>query len=269
MQLGIGTYSFPWAIGVNNFKPPCPLTAVDLLNYAARKNIRFVQFGDNYPLHQFAKEEVANLKKEADESGIQIEVGTRRLSIENISTYLAIANLMKASFLRMVIDDADYHPDEQDVIGIIKKSLAQLQASNVKLAIENHDRFSSVVLKRIIEDTDPQWVGICLDTANSLGAGEGIGEVAAQLAPYTINLHIKDFTIERVPHKMGFQVRGCPAGTGMLNIPWLVKEVTSRSQCCTATLEVWSDVEATIEATVQKEQQWVEQSIDYLKTIIP
>jgi sugar phosphate isomerase/epimerase len=268
MELGISSYSFPWSIGVKDFTPEHPMNGLELLQYAHTKNIRHVQFGDNLPLHLLQEKELVDLKNAADELSVQIQVGTKRLTVENVQAYIAITNIAGADFIRMVIDDADYRPTENEVIKIIKDLLPQLEDAGVCLAIENHDRFSVKTLKHIIESTDPRWVAICLDTVNSLGAGEGINEVVACLAPYTINLHIKDFIIERVDHKMGFKVSGCVTGEGMLNIPWLIEELSKAGRCTTATLEVWSDPEKTIEATTCKEREWVEKSISYLKTKI-
>lgn len=255
-------------MGVADGVPGQSMSAADLLHFAAQRGIRFVQFGDNYPLHLLTPEELADLKKTADDLRIQIQVGTKRLTLKNISDYLLISNFVNASFLRIIIDDVQYNPAEQEVIEIINSLLPQLTKYNVKLAIENHDRFTAKTLRRIIEATDTKWVGICLDTVNSLGAGEGIHEVVAQLAAYTLNLHVKDFIIQRVEHKMGFEVHGCVAGEGMLDIPWVVNEISAKGRCETATLELWSDAEQTIEATKLKEKDWVEKSIDYLKTIV-
>jgi L-ribulose-5-phosphate 3-epimerase UlaE len=47
-----------------------------------------------------------------------------------------------------------------------------------------------------------------------------------------------------------------------------VNRVKEYGRCNTATLEVWSNAAATPEATVQQEQEWVEKSITYLKTIV-
>jgi sugar phosphate isomerase/epimerase len=268
MQLGISTYSFPWSMGVVAEEPGKSMSGKDLLNFAAKKGIRFVQFGDNYPLHLLTPEELANLKKTANDLGIQIQVGTKRLTLKNISDYLLIANFVNAPLLRIIIDDVHYSPTEEEVIDIINNLLPQLGKCNVQLAIENHDRFTAKTLRRIIEATDPEWVGICLDTANSFGAGEGIHEVVAQLGAYTINLHVKDFTIRRVEHNMGFEIHGCIAGEGMLDIPWLVNKISSKGICETAILELWSEAEETIEATILKERNWVEKSIDYLKTVV-
>ncbi len=67
---------------------------------------------------------------------------------------------------------------------------------------------------------------------------------------------------------MGFTVEGCAAGKGMLNIPAIITKLKSYNRCKTVTLEVWSQPEATIEETVDREKQWVETSIEYLKNIL-
>lgn len=244
------------------------MTAIDLLQYAASKNIYHVQFGDNMPLHLFSDKDLRELKETKDFLGIHVEVGTRRLDVENINQYISIAKCLQSPFLRVVIDDENYHPAVEEVKKIIKQVLPVLKDENIILAIENHDRFSAKSLAEIIEATDPDRVAICLDTANSIGAGEGINEVLAILAPYTINLHAKDFTIKRVAHKMGFVVEGCVAGDGCVDIPSILQSLKPYGRCKTATLEVWSNPLQTIDETIKREQQWVEKSIQYLKQII-
>lgn len=241
----------------------------DLLQYARQQGVRNVQFGDNLPLHQLAGGEKAELKAVSQALRVCIDVGTRRLTKEQVLLYFPIALCFHSSFIRVVIDDAGYRPDEKTVTEEIERLLPHLQKNNVMLAIENHDRFPAKTLERIIRNTDQNLVGICLDTANSLGAGEGIGEVVSVLAPYTVNLHVKDIGIKRLPHKMGFTVEGCAAGDGMLHIPQIIDEVKKYNRCRTATLEVWSSPESTLEKTIAKEKQWVEKSIAYLKTILP
>jgi sugar phosphate isomerase/epimerase len=269
LQLGLSSYSFPWAIGVPGFLPAKPMGAAALLQYAAQNGIHSVQFGDNLPLHLLPATERIALKEMAVALGMNIEVGTRRLTEENILLYLSIAQQFNSPFLRVVIDDADFHPDEKAVVGEIKKLLPQLRQANVILAIENHDRFPARTLERIIRSTDEGLVGICLDTANSLGAGEGVHEVLDVLAPYTVNLHIKDIISKRLPHKMGFMIEGCAAGQGLLNLPEILAVLKPHNRCRTATLEVWSGPEKTVQETMEKERQWVENSINYLKTLLP
>jgi L-ribulose-5-phosphate 3-epimerase UlaE len=100
-----------------------------------------------------------------------------------------------------------------------------------------------------------------------MGAGEGIAEVVRTLAPFTINLHLKEFVIRRVSHKMGFVVEGLPAGEGMLNIPNLLDAIEKTGKCKSAILELWTPPSETIEETIRKENDWAEQSIVNLKKL--
>ena len=268
MLIGISSYTFPWAVSLEDSMPGKLQAAKNIIHFAAKKNISYVQFGDNLPLHIFSANEIEALKRTASDLHVNIQVGTKKLVVENITEYVSIATKFSSPFIRMVIDDIDYHPSEEEVTGVIHKILPRLRQSNIILAIENHDRFSAATLQRIISKTDPAFIKICLDTANSLGAGEGIEQVVKILAPYTVNMHVKDFKIQRVDHKMGFTVEGTAAGEGMLNIRWLVEELGKYDQCKTATLEIWSNPEETMEKTIMKEADWVEKSINYLKTII-
>jgi len=266
--LGISSYSFPWATGVKGFLPPKKLSAFELLQFAIINKIECVQFGDNMPLHLLTTGELTELKETADASAIQLQVGTKGLTRRNVELYLPIAQALSSSFIRVVIDEEWYYPNEDEVKKVIKEIVPILKENDIVLAIENHDRFSSASLQKVILETDPGLVGICLDTANSLGAGEGINEVLDMLGPYTINLHVKDIRIKRVDHKMGFTVEGVAAGEGILNIPSIINQLDKTGRCKTATLEVWSNPEDTMELTLLKEKQWVEKSILYLKKIL-
>lgn len=261
MQPGISTYTFPWAFGVPGYPPDKPMTLFDLLQKAQDFDLKVVQIGDNVPLHLLPAEERADFFAEAKKQNIHLEIGTRRLTFENVKTYLEIAKAADSKFLRMVIDDADYRPGVEEVLATIQHLLPLLKELNIILAIENHDRFPALTLQKIIQATSEEYVGICLDTANSLGAGEGIREIVSVLKNYTVNLHIKDYHIQRLPHKMGFLVEGRPAGEGMLPLEWLLKEFSNQKSCETATLEVWSSPLGKLEETIDQEKRWVEKSM--------
>jgi L-ribulose-5-phosphate 3-epimerase UlaE len=100
-----------------------------------------------------------------------------------------------------------------------------------------------------------------------MGAGEGFETVSDILIPYTINFHIKDFTIFRVLHKMGLVIEGRPAGQGLLDIPELIDKIEGTGLCRSAILELWTPPESTLEMTIRKEAEWAEESIIYLKNL--
>ncbi len=90
------------------------------------------------------------------------------------------------------------------------------EQAGVALAIENHDRFGVAMLVEILQRRNSPATGICLDIVNSFGALEGPKVVVEASAPWTLNLHVKDFVVRRVSHSMGFTVEGRPAGQGQL-----------------------------------------------------
>ncbi len=81
-----------------------------------------------------------------------------------------------------------------------------------------------------------------------------------------VNLHLKDFGIRRLPHLMGFQIDGRPAGQGMLDVPRLVAEVSHYERCQTAILEQWVIPEADSATTMAEEAIRATESVKYLKT---
>lgn len=265
MQLGISTYTYGWAIGVPDNLPIQPLTETALLEKANSFGLKLVQFGDNLPLHTFPSERLKHLQQTAAQQQIILETGARGLTEEHLQQYISITKALHSNLLRFVIDSHDYQPTIPQTIAIIKKALPLLEQYHITLGLENHDRLSAREFAHILDAVGSDRVGVCLDSVNSMGAGEGLEQIVNTLAPYTVNLHIKDFGIRRLPHLMGFQIDGRPAGKGMLNVPWLLEKIIPYSRCKTAVLEQWVIPENDIETTVQKEEAWAVESINYLK----
>ncbi|MBN2807414.1 MAG: sugar phosphate isomerase/epimerase [Prolixibacteraceae bacterium] len=265
MQLGISSYAYTWSVGVPGKMPAKCLSAFDLVDKAVALGVSTVQIADNLPLHEMSRNELTSLRDYAKGKGVQIEVGSRGMTLENVTRYLEIARLFRSPILRMVIDSKGFEPTLEKCIVTVKQLVPALVEAGVQLAIENHDRFKAAEFARIVAETDQEWTGICLDSVNSMGAGEGIAEVVKTLAPFTINLHLKEFNIQRVWHNMGFVVEGLPAGQGMLDIPWLLNEIRVFKRCDSAILELWTPPEEVINKTIKKEEQWVQESIRFLK----
>jgi sugar phosphate isomerase/epimerase len=269
MQLGISTYTYGWAVGTPGNRSSPYLNELDLLAKAKGFGLHLVQFGDNLPLHHLTGEQLKALIQQAREKGISIEIGARGLTEEHLFLYIQLARELNAKLLRFVIDNHPYEPDLAEIVAIIKDAVPHLEKHNITLGLENHDRLKAREFASIIEKVGSSYVGICLDSVNSMGAGEGLEQIVEILAPYTVNLHIKDFGIKRLPHLMGFQIYGRPAGKGMLNIPWLLEKISPYNKCRTAILEQWVVPESMLSKTIQKEETWAAESIQYLKPYFP
>lgn len=268
MKLGISSYTYTWSIGVPGQEPQRPLSPLSLLQRAVDLDVSVLQIADNMPLHILPEAELATLAKQAVGQNVQIEVGTRGITPDHLQTYLSLAQQFDSPFLRVVVDTADHQPTIPDTIALIRESLPAFASANIVLALENHDRFSTADFLHILETVDSPYLGICLDTVNSFGALEGPEVVVAALAPWTVNLHVKDFLIRRADHMMGFTIEGTPAGQGRLNVPWLLDVLQPYGRTHSAILELWTPPEADIKATVKKEDAWTQESVAYLNTVL-
>ena len=169
MQLGIGTYAFAWSIGMAGYQPEKPFNVQQFLHKAKLLGAECVQIADNLPLHLLSRSDLDDLKQTATELNVGLEVGARGMRPLHLETYLEIAEYLDSPILRFVIDDDKYEPLVAEVIALIKDAIPLLKQHNIRLAIENHDRLKARQFLEIIEQTDDQWVGICLDPVNSLG----------------------------------------------------------------------------------------------------
>lgn len=268
-RLGISTFSYPYAVGIPGFLPEHRMDMKELIDKAAELEVQVVQIADNYPLHLLSREEQEEISKYAADKKIALEIGTRGSQCENLVRYIDISQRMNARLLRAVLDSEGDKPCPEEIVRRIGQVLPLLEEKKIVLGIENHDRIESHVFAQIMGELNSSYVGIVLDTVNSFGCEEGTKQVVDELARYTVNFHMKDFRIDRIPSTLGFRITGTIAGEGRLRM----KEIVSTLEECgqsdfTTVLELWMEPEPTIEATIQKENCWVEQSVRNMKRIL-
>lgn len=269
MKLGLGSFAYAWAIGVPDHPPANPMHACELLAEAERLDVRVVQVCDNLPLTRLSSTGLTRFEQRAAAAGIAVELGTRGLQADLLLEYLRLARRFRSPFVRVVVDSPGDEPTPTEIVTRLRALLPEFQRAGIQIALENHDRFPARTLAWIIEQIGPAHAGICLDTVNSFGALEGPAVVVEQLAPYTLNLHVKDFTISRVSTNMGFVVTGCPAGEGRLDLPWLFERLRAAGRDVNAILESWPPFGPTLDETIARERAWVETGVRNLRQFIP
>ena len=269
MKLGIGTYCYMWSIGFPGAQPRNPMTAFDLLAQARKFGLHLVQYGPNLSLGTLGEPELRDLLARAKEWDIELEVGTRGLGQAHIRQQLALAGRVGSKILRTVPElEGGKTPSTEELTAALCAILPDLDTARIKLAMEN-GKVPAAVLDQVIRSLSSPWVGITLDTVNSLAIPEGTEQVVKTLAPHTACLHIKEFVVKRAWHMMGFIVEGKPAGQGQLNIPWLLDSLRAAGASCNAVLELWPPEQKTLEETIALERAWAVESIPYLRRLIP
>ena len=254
MRIGIGSWTYPWSIGVPEYpRPETPMTPTGLIQRARELRVSVVQIADNLPVG----------RGDIDLSlldGLEVELGTRGVDPSHLLGRLDVARSIGARLLRTMIDE-----DLESAEPAIRSVLPTFEEAGVTLAIENYERHRSSDLATMLSSLDNPYCGICLDTVNCLGALESPNQVLAQLAPFVVCLHVKDFEIERISYKMGFVLTGRPAGYGRLDIPCMLSQLASYGRQPNLIVELWTPWSETLDATIAIEEEWARLSVAFLR----
>jgi len=98
-----------------------------------------------------------------------------------------------------------------------------LQKHRLRVAIENHKDWLIAELLEIVRGLSSEWIGICIDTGNSIALLEDAMEVVEALAPFVASTHIKDIGVQEAPD--GFLLSEVPLGDGFLSLKRMVDAV--------------------------------------------
>jgi sugar phosphate isomerase/epimerase len=108
-----------------------------------------------------------------------------------------------------------------------KQSLALarpvVEKLEVRLAVENHKDLRTPELLEVIKKLDSPFVGVCLDTGNSIALLEPPQETADLLAAHVFTTHVKDMGVEE--YADGFLLAEVPLGTGFVDLAKLLTTV--------------------------------------------
>src|SRR5271156_1365010 len=268
-KLGIASWTLPWAIGVQGYpSPPRPLGCIGLLEKAVEAKVSVVQIADNLPLHELPDKELDQLREAATGRGLVLEAGTRSLDPEHLTRYIAISHRIGSRILRTVLSGSLLGPTRVAAAETaIRQVLPALERQGVTLALENNEAFSAVEFAGVITRIASPHVGICLDTANSLGRPETLQTVVENLAEHAVVLHAKDYDIRRIDTRMGFSVVGTAAGDGRVDFNWVLAELRRRGRSgISVIVEHWPPFAGTIEESIRIEEEWLSRSVRFLRS---
>jgi sugar phosphate isomerase/epimerase len=199
---------------------------------------------------------------------LTLEAGTRGLAPEHLERYVAIAHRIGARILRTVLSGSLLGPEHMVAAEAgIRKVLPALERDGVTLALENNEAFSAAEFAGLIRRISSPCVGICLDTANSLGRPETLETVVQQLAEHAVVLHAKDYTIQRIDTRMGFSITGTPSGYGRVNFDYVLAELRKHGRTgISVIVEHWPPFAKTIDETLRIEEEWLWKSVKFLRS---
>lgn len=256
MKLGLGSYAYRWAIGLKDQRPQVPMTAMQVLEAAHGYGLDVVQYADNMPLDRLDEADHHRLSDAAQDWGIALELGTQSFDAEEVARYLTIGQRLNARILRVALDAEDALVPVPELAAQLRPQLDAAARAGIRIAIENHFNYPSPRMVELIEAANHPALGICLDVANSICAGEWPEETVRMLAPHTINLHLKDYVITPDTYGVGFYIHGVPLGQGRAPIRWILDQLDHCPPDMSAILEHWLPRDRMTE-----ESPWLDQTV--------
>ena len=266
MKIGIGSYAFPQSMrGMGGRR----MTAMEVLAEARALAVGVCQLAENAGLDEMTDVGLDELERFARSCNIDIQLGVRISAADDAERYLALCGRLNARLLRVALRQPDVAHTRalEDWIEILRICAQLAEREGITLAIENHDSMRAKDLRQIVQSVNSARVGICFDTANSLGCLEAADDVLTELRGHIVCAHVKDVTARRVGHSQGFVIEGAPAGNGMLNIAMLMQQLRVLPSEPALIVEHWCAPEKSFEATLAKEKIWTRASVGYLRAL--
>jgi sugar phosphate isomerase/epimerase len=151
----------------------------------------------------------------------------------------------------------------------VRALLPEVRRAGLRLAVENHFNYPSPRMVTLLDAVADEAFGVCLDVANSICAGEWPMTTVRMLAPYAINLHLKDYEITPDPYGVGFRVHGTPLGEGRAEIAEILAALAGRPADMSVILEHWLPPADDLEATCRMEHEWLARTVAAARRLVP
>ncbi len=96
----------------------------------------------------------------------------------------------------------------------------------IKMGVENHKDWTTEEFVAVLKEYESEYLGVCLDMGNNVSLCDDPHETIDTLAPYAVNMHIKDIGVQS--YEDGFLLAQVALGTGILDL----KRITAMLKRC-------------------------------------
>ncbi|MBN2451398.1 MAG: sugar phosphate isomerase/epimerase, partial [Lentisphaeria bacterium] len=127
MKLGIGSYTYGWAFSEAAAGAGRGMDLPELIRRAGGLGVGVVQIADNAAPERLPEARLEALAEQAAEAGIELELGGRGLTRENLDRHLSVARHLGVSLLRFVIDGDAYRPPVGEVVTLLRQAVPRLR----------------------------------------------------------------------------------------------------------------------------------------------
>ncbi len=169
------------------------------------------------------------LRNLIEELGLYVEFDTPFFVLEHIKDMLHVCSILGSKVLRVHVSPPDQlsgtvlqdyvsgqlSKDLADAHTLIRKVLPLCAEFGVHIAVENHEYETAADVTRMVKMVGSEWVGMLVDTGNSMMVWEDPAEAVRAMAPYALTSHFKDHLVVMAGDEP--QVAGVPLGKGSID----------------------------------------------------
>lgn len=262
-MIGLGTYAFFWQ---HSEKAEPRLDLADMLRRTRELDVDLFQICDYAPLLSYSAAELRDARALADDLGITIELGTKGIGTAHLETFLHLADVFGATLVRSMLFAPDHRPTLAEAEQLLRVAVPAYEAAGVTLALETYEQVPTADLVSLIETVGSDYLGICLDPANTVAILENPVDVIDRCSPYVKNVHVKDFQFTRRGGWVGFTLEGAELGTGLLDHQHLMTVVDPEARGINRIIEHWLPWQDSYETTRRIEDAWNTANLTYLRS---
>jgi sugar phosphate isomerase/epimerase len=271
-RIGIGSWTLPWAIGfhMNPYHYP-KMSPVELIDFAESNDIHLVQLYNNIDLLALDKMELRQIEEHADACQIELAIGGFGIEEDYLRELIRIAEILGSRTVRTVIPLIEANASRYEVnrvAEILRAIISEFEQAGINLLVENHDRYTSYEYRNMLDYVSSDAIGICFDSANSLGKLEHFRESFRILKNHIYSSHFKEYSIKRVETNLGFIIEGCCPGEGENVSQEFYELMRSLDKEIDIVLEQWMPFQGSVEDTLRIERLWAEKGIQILKSLV-
>jgi sugar phosphate isomerase/epimerase len=207
-KLGLDTYSVHHALSASD--PDLKKDLLWLVDHLLELRLEGLQVDPSH--FPDDPETLDKLKSAIEVKGHYVEFGMGGWTVDRMKERIALTRQFGGKALRTFLGSENTSVEQLQqwmdlAVPAFKEVAPVAEEAGVYVAIENHGDFISEQMQAFIERIGHPYVGVCLDTGNSLFRKEDPLDCAKRLAPYTRSMHLKDWT-------MDFNEAGEPEWTG-------------------------------------------------------
>jgi sugar phosphate isomerase/epimerase len=232
-----------------------PLQLEDVIADAVSLGVDVVQLCDRPELESFTDHRLGELRAQAVEANLLLEVGTRGIAPAHLTRYLDLAGQLDARLVRSMVP-ADQAGDLSAAADLLRGIGPAYAAAGVELALETYEQIPTADLVDLVARTGVAGIGVCLDLGNTVAGYEQPSTVIEIAAPHTLNVHVKDYRFTRAEGWVGFSFTGAPLGEGALDVDRLCAEVRAHRPGVSFVIEHWLPWQGDPVTTTGTERDW-------------